>query len=107
MQKKLAKLFVEAMSLAKSRNRKLTLIVETHSQSLVNQLGKYVANSMPPQVEELKELYKIDMANDNTKISANDVAVFLFEKIDGVTTVKQTSYGNDGMIERWPIGFLD
>ena len=107
MQKKLAKLFVEAMSLAKSRNRKLTLIVETHSQSLVNQLGKYVANSMPPQVEELKELYKMDMANDNTKISANDVAVFLFEKIDGVTTVKQTRYGNDGMIERWPIGFLD
>ena len=107
MQKKLAKLFVEAMLLAKSRNKKLTLIVETHSQSLVNQLGKYVANSMPPQVEELKELYKMDMDSDNTKISANDISVFLFEKIDGVTTVKQTGYGNDGMIERWPIGFLD
>lgn len=107
MQKKLAKLFAEAMSLAKSRNRKLTLIVETHSQSLVNQLGKYVANSIPPQVEELKELYEKDITKDNTKINANDISVFLFEKTDGVTTVKQTSYGNDGMIERWPIGFLD
>lgn len=107
MQKKLAKLFVRSLSLAKSRNKKLTLIVETHSQSLVNQLGKYVANSTPPEVDELKELYKMDMIDDNTKISADDISVFLFEKKDGVTTVKQTNYGNDGMIERWPIGFLD
>lgn len=107
MQKKLAKLFVEAQALAKRRNRKLTLIVETHSQSLVNQLGKYVANATPPEVEELMEYYKMEMEKDGTKLDANDIAVYLFEKKAGITTVTQAKYGSDGMIERWPIGFLD
>lgn len=107
MQKKLAKLFVEAQALAKSRSKKLTLIVETHSQSLVNQLGKYVANATPPDVEELMDYYKMDMEDDDTKIDANEIAVYLFEKKVGITTVTQAKYGRDGMIERWPIGFLE
>ena len=107
MQKKLAKLFVEAQALAKRRNKKLTLIVETHSQALVNQLGKYVANATPPDVEELMEFYKMDMDEDGTKIDADEIAIYLFEKKAGITTVTQAKYGRDGMIERWPIGFLD
>jgi predicted ATPase len=107
MQKKLAKLFVGALALAKSRDKILTLIIETHSQSLVNQLGKYVANSMLPEVEELQEIYKMDMEKDDTKISANEISLFLFEKKDGITTVTQTQFGKDGIIERWPLGFLD
>lgn len=107
MQKKLAKLFVEALNLAKKRKKKLTLIVETHSQSLVNQLGRYVANATPPDVEELMEYYKMDMDDDDTKIKADEVSVHLFEKSGGVTRVRQAKYGLDGRIEQWPIGFLD
>lgn len=107
MQKKLAKLFVEAQALAKRRGKKLTLIVETHSQSLINQLGKYVANATPPDVEELMEYYKMDLENDDTRIDANDLAVYLFEKKDGKTSVTPVKYGRDGMLEHWPIGFLD
>lgn len=107
MQRKLAKLFVEALDLAKKRKKKLTLIVETHSQSLVNQLGRYVANATPPDVEELMEYYKKDMDDDDTKIGADEVSVYLFNKIDGVTNVRRTKYGSDGRIEQWPIGFLD
>lgn len=107
MQKKLAKLFVEALELAKKRKKILTLIVETHSQSLVNQLGRYVANATPPDVEELMEYYNMDLDDDDTKINADDVSIYLFDKIEGVTHVKQTRYGVDGRIERWPIGFLD
>lgn len=107
MQKKLAKLFVEALDLAKKRKKKLMLIVETHSQSLVNQLGRYVANATPPDVEELMAYYKMDMDDDNTKIEADEVSVHLFEKSGGITHVRQTRYGSDGRIEQWPIGFLD
>jgi predicted ATPase len=85
----------------------LTLIVETHSQSLVNQLGRYVANATPPDIEELMEYYKKDMDDDDTKIGADEVSVYLFNKIDGVTNVRRTKYGSDGRIEQWPIGFLD
>lgn len=107
MQKKLAKLFVEAQALAKRRGKKLTLIVETHSQSLINQLGKYVANATPPDVEELMDYYKMDLEDDDTRIDANDLAIYLFEKKNGITSVTPVKYGRDGMLEHWPIGFLD
>ena len=107
MQKRLAKLFVEALELAKKRGKKLTLIVETHSQSLVNQLGRYIANTTPPDVEELKEYYQMDLNEDDTKIGADEVSVYLFNKEEGVTHVKHTQYGSDGRIEEWPLGFLD
>ena len=106
MQKKLARLFVEALNLAKNRRRKLTLIVETHSSSLVNRLGKYVQNESSQTIPELLEYYQLDEEND-VKISNNDIAVYLFDKKKGVTQITKTNYDKSGRILRWPIGFLD
>lgn len=106
MQKKLARLFVEAINLAEKRGKKLTLIIETHSQSLVNRLGKYVQNKKTDIIPELMEYY-LTTEEPDIKIDKDDVSVYLFDKKKGVTTITKTSYDNSGRIERWPIGFLD
>lgn len=105
MQKKLARLFVVATNLAESRGKKLTLIIETHSQSLVNRLGKYVQNNDVQTIPELEEFYHD--AESNIKIPKDDVSVYLFEKKQGITTITKTSYDNSGRIEQWPLGFLE
>lgn len=106
MQKRLAILLVEAQKIASDRGKRLILIVETHSQHLVNQLGKYVANSTAPEVKELLDFYRTDKEID-AKIAPEDIAIYLFNKKDGVTTITETKFGKDGMIENWPLGFLD
>ena len=106
MQKKLARLFVEALKLAKNRQRKLTLIVETHSSALVNHLGKYVQNHNKPLIPELLEYYQMDEESD-VKISNEDISVYLFEKQEGISHITKTNYDKSGRIVRWPIGFLD
>lgn len=106
MQKRLAVLFVEALNIAKTRNKKLKLIIETHSQHLVNHLGKYVANSYPPEIEELLSYFITDEKED-VKINNKEISVYLFDKKDGVTTITKTGYDKRGHIERWPMGFLD
>lgn len=106
MQKRLAILFVEALNIAKSRDKKIKLIVETHSQHLVSHLGKYVSNTYPPEIKELLEYYKTDAESD-VQISHEEISVYLFEKKEGVTTITKTGYDKRGQIERWPIGFLD
>ena len=106
MQKKLARLFVAAIDLAKSRGKTLTLIIETHSQSLVNRLGKYVQNNNTQIMPELMEYYQ-DNEDSDVKISKDDVSVYLFNKKQGVTIITKTNYDNSGRIEQWPIGFLD
>lgn len=106
MQKRLARLFVTAIDLAKSRGKTLTLIIETHSQSLVNRLGKYVQNNNAQIMPELMEYYQ-DIEDPDVKISKDDVSVYLFDKKQGVTTITKTAYDNSGRIEQWPLGFLD
>ena len=106
MQKKLARLFVEALNLAKERQRKLTLIVETHSSALVNHLGKYVQNDNKPHIPELLDYYQTDEESD-VKISNEEISVYLFDKHNGITNITRTSYDKSGRIVRWPIGFLD
>lgn len=106
MQKRLAILLVEAQKIAANRGKRLIIIVETHSQHLVNQLGKYVANSTTPEVKELLDFYRTDSEID-AKIAPEDIAIYLFNKKEGVTTITETKFGKDGMIENWPLGFLD
>ena len=63
------------------------LIVETHSSSIVNRIGRRIREG---------------------KISSKDVSIVLFEKgADGNTQVRQIGYGNDGRLINWPYGFFD
>lgn len=82
-QVKLARMFAEAAN--GSRGSKL--IVETHSESLINGLGKLIYEKV---------------------LSSNDVQIVLFDKDDetGRTEVSLAGYRENGALHDWPYGFL-
>ena len=41
------------------------------------------------------------------KVNSEEISIFLFNKENGISSIQSTSYGDDGRIKKWPIGFLD
>ncbi len=82
-QSKLARMFAEAVR----RSDGSKIIVETHSESLINGLGKLISEGV---------------------LSADDVQIALFDKDDatGETEVSLAGYRPDGALYDWPYGFL-
>jgi len=88
LQAKLADVFIAAIKLARENNIDLRLIIETHSEVIINRVGHRIA---------YKEL-------DN-----EDVNVVLFEKEPAAlsTKVSFSAYDKDGFLTNWPMGFLE
>lgn len=64
----------------------IPMFVETHSEHIVNRLGSLVAQGV---------------------IDRDDVQVLLFEREDGVTSVKSVGFDSDGILgDSWPLGFF-
>lgn len=66
-----------------------SLIVETHSQHLVNRLGQLV---------------------EEKAISKSDVTIILFEpdqSMPGTTTFRTSGFDDQGVLTNWPFGFFD
>ncbi len=82
-QAKLARMLAEAVT--QSAGSKI--VVETHSESLINGLGKLIHEGI---------------------IKAEDVQIALFDKDDetGETTVELAGYRENGALRDWPYGFL-
>lgn len=87
LQAKLAKAFIASIQLAKKNNYQLQLLLETHSEAIVNYFGQAIKND---------------------KIKKEDVSVLLFDKlIDARTAEVQVSgYDKDGYLTNWPVGFF-
>ena len=88
MQREFADMIVKVVELSKKNNNNLNIIIETHSPTILNRIGRLI---------RMKE----------SEISENDVSVYLFDKENGSTKITATSYNSDGRICNWPIGFLD
>ena len=88
LQAVLADLFAQAVNLARENGLDLRLVIETHSEQIINRLGRRVSES---------------------SLSADDVAVVLFDKPAFAlpTTVKVTGFDKDGFITDWPYGFFE
>lgn len=89
MQASVADAIVEATKKAKGQDdEKLRFIVETHSQALLNRIGRRIREG---------------------RISADDVNVIMFNKDFGMknTDVQQISFNDKGQLEKWPYGFFD
>lgn len=82
-QARLARMLVEAVSGSGGSK----IIVETHSESLINGLGKLIYEGV---------------------IKAGDVQIALFDKDEetGETAVRLAGYRDDGALHDWPYGFL-
>jgi len=87
VQAKLAKAFIATIELARKNGYQLQLLLETHSETIVNYLGGAIARGL---------------------LKKEDVSVVLFEKVigDSHTTVRNCNYDNDGYLENWPYGFF-
>ena len=88
MQKTLTDVLVSTVQAAKDNNIDLRLLIETHSEVLVNQVGNLI--------------YK-------EKIKPEDVNIIVFDKLpqSNSSTVKTAYYNEEGFLKKWPIGFFD
>lgn len=87
LQAKLAKVFIASIQLAREHGYQLQLILETHSETIVNYFGMAIAKG---------------------ELSPEDVSVVLFDKAWGHknTQVHTINFDESGYLEQWPIGFL-
>lgn len=87
VQAKLAKAFIASIELAKKNGYQLRILLETHSETIINYLGREIARG---------------------KLNKEDVSVILFEKENyaGFTSVRNSGYDQDGFLENWPYGFF-
>jgi len=88
IQARLAKAFVASIDLARKNNCELQLIIETHSETIVNYFGRAIARGM---------------------LNPEDISLIMFEKdtAESVTAVKNSSYDKDGFLTNWPYGFFE
>ncbi len=63
----------------------IRFIIETHSETIVNYLGKLIErNEMKPE----------------------EVAVLIFTKDKRMTEISESTYNENGVLNNWPIGFF-
>ena len=88
MQAKIADTLIKTINKTRKAGRCATLIVETHSQAVVNRIGRRIREQL---------------------ISPNDVNVLLFfkDKENQNTQIKQITYTEQGQLKDWPYGFFD
>lgn len=79
---------VAAIKTARNNDIDLRLVIETHSEVLVNRLGHLVAEE---------------------KISPDDINIVLFEPSEesGEIQVRTTQFDAEGFLENWPLGFFE
>lgn len=87
VQAKLAKTFIASINLARKNGYQIQILLETHSDTIVNYFGKAIARGL---------------------LKSEDVSVILFDKRadESITTVKTSSYDTDGFLSDWPYGFF-
>jgi len=87
-QAKIADAFMSTVEKMKEQKRQSNLIVETHSETIINRIGRRIREG----------LMRID-----------DVNIVIFNKTlqDDHTTVEEYSYNGNGQIKNWPFGFFD
>ena len=88
LQAKLADAFASVIKYANDIGIELKLIIETHSEVIINRFGHILME---------KEIIDKDMIN-----------VIIFEKNGiGLTNVSVSNYDENGYLTNWPIGFFD
>jgi hypothetical protein len=87
LQAKVADMFAAAATVSKAAKHPLTIIFETHSETIVNRIGHLVAHK---------------------KLAPEEVQVLLFEKesAESDTKVRLAQFGTDGILQNWPHGFF-
>lgn len=88
LQAKLADVFIKTILYTKENNLNFRLILETHSETIINRIGAHIANGV---------------------LDKDMVSIGLFTKSpsDKEKNVTFAKYTQEGYLENWPIGFFD
>ena len=84
-QAKMMDVFVNIIKEAKKNGVDLHIILETHSETMINRLGMLVAYG---------------------KISKDDINILVFDKQHSDTTIESKGYDDDGILRGWPGDFF-
>ncbi|WP_350998102.1 AAA family ATPase [Shewanella sp. TB7-MNA-CIBAN-0143] len=87
-QSRLVDVFAKAIILSKENNSEIQLIIETHSETIINQIGHRIFQK---------------------KLTAEDVSIVIFDKPspDTATSVTMANFDHEGNLESWPWGFFE
>jgi hypothetical protein len=88
LQARLADTMTRAITSARKKQVGLTLVVETHSEAMVNRIGHLIARG---------------------QLKSEDAAVVLFEPSHNGkgSTVRTATFDSDGYLQNWPFGFFE
>lgn len=88
LQAKFAEAIVDVINLAYDNNLNVILVIETHSETIINKIGHLISDSI---------------------LAPEDVNVVLFDKPEtsSQTFVVSGTFDPDGYLTNWPIGFFD
>ena len=86
-QAKFTNMLVKVLKYAKNNKTDLKIIIETHSDILINRLGDLIIDD---------------------KINANQINIVIFDKEseEKPTNISLAKYDNDGNLLNWPLGFF-
>lgn len=85
MQKDLIDCFINLIKYCKDNNIDIKLLIETHSEYMINQIGAQIYNK---------------------SLDRDSVIIHLVEKEDNFSTIKQSHFDDDGYLTDWPYGFM-
>lgn len=88
MQAKIADTFIKVINGTRKDQQQVSLIIETHSQAIINRIGRRIREK---------------------KIKPTDINILLFQKDEAQqnTIINQISFTDKGQLENWPYGFFD
>ncbi len=87
LQARVTDLLLTTISAARDAGQDLRLVVETHSETIVNHLGHRIAAD---------------------RVDPSDVQVVLFEQVEpDLTEVRLVEYDSEGFLSNWPFGFFE
>lgn len=84
-QAKIMDLFVQIINESENAGLNIKIILETHSETIVNRIGKLVSEK---------------------RINNQKVNILIFDKDKDETVITSRSFSEDGLISNWPIGFF-
>jgi predicted ATPase len=86
LQAQLADTLLSTVGAAKQIGLDLRLIIETHSETIINRIGHRISNG---------------------NYSSDDVAILVFNKDMASTVVESATFDKNGFLHNWPYGFFD
>lgn len=81
--------FVKIINLCKRHDIKISVIIETHSETIINRIGYLIAKNFEDINKEMVNILILDNGEDNYD-----------------TKIKSTSYTEEGFLKQWPFGFF-